>query len=84
MPRHTPAVADADGLGLGVGDGAEPDVVGCGDGEPDGDTRADVDRSGLAEPCGCCAAMRLGERSGLVVTGSESLVRWRASLCAVM
>jgi hypothetical protein len=83
-PRHTLAVPEADGLGLGVGDGAGADVVGRGDGERDSGTRADVDRSGLAEPCGCCTGMRLGETSGLVVAGSESLVRSRMLLRAVM
>jgi hypothetical protein len=76
-------VADADGLGLGVGEGAAADVVGCVDGEPDGGTRADVDRPGLAEPCGCGACTRLGETSGPVVTGAESATGCRALLRAV-
>ena len=82
-PRHTLAVPEADGLGLGVGDGVGADVVGRGDGERDGDTRADLDRPDLADPRGCCAGMRLGETSGLVATGAESLERWRASLRAL-
>jgi len=73
---------DDDGLALGVGEGAEVDVVGCGDREPDGDTRADVCRSAVAEPCGFGTGTPLGATSGVVVTGSEAAVRCRETLRA--
>jgi hypothetical protein len=77
-----PVVADGDGLGLGVGEATGADVVGCGDGDLDGATRADLVRSGFPEPCGSAAVVRLGEAAGSVVTDAWAAMRSGALLLA--